>query len=65
MTDDELFEFCRVNETLRIERDANGELLLMSPTGLAGSNVTIKVTTLLALWADQVGTSSARCVARS
>ena len=38
MTDDELFDFCKQNETVRIERDSNGELILTSPTGLEGSN---------------------------
>ena len=34
MTDEELMGFCAENEILRIERDANGELVVMSPTGL-------------------------------
>jgi len=33
MTDEELMRFCAVNELLRVERDANGELIVMSPTG--------------------------------
>jgi Uma2 family endonuclease len=33
MTDDELMRFCAVNDLLRVERDANGELIVMSPTG--------------------------------
>jgi Uma2 family endonuclease len=55
MTDDELFEFCARNETLRVERDANGELVLMSPTGLEGSSWNSRITTYLTLWADQSG----------
>ncbi len=55
MTDDELFEFCMKNETLRVERDSNGELILMSPTGPEGSNLNVKVTAYLALWVDQMG----------
>lgn len=35
MTDDELMRFCSVNEIARVERDANGELILTSLTGLA------------------------------
>lgn len=31
--DDELFEFCAANRDLRIERTADGELLIMPPTG--------------------------------
>ena len=31
MSDDELWRFCSTNDQLRVERDANGELILMSP----------------------------------
>ncbi len=55
MTDDELFDFCAENETLRVERDSNGELILMSPTGLEGSSLNLKVSAYLALWVDQMG----------
>jgi Uma2 family endonuclease len=33
MTDEELMRFCAANEMVRVERDANGELILMSPSG--------------------------------
>lgn len=56
LTDDELFDFCARNESLRIERDSNGELILMSPTGLEGSNVNSKVITYLTVWADESDT---------
>jgi Uma2 family endonuclease len=36
-TDEELFAFCRANPDLRIERDENGFLLIMPPTGLESS----------------------------
>jgi Uma2 family endonuclease len=55
MTDDELFEFCAKNEALRVERDANGDLILMSPTGLEGSNWNSKVNAFLTLWAEEFG----------
>jgi Uma2 family endonuclease len=55
LTDDELFDFCVENETLRVERDSNGELILMSPTGLEGSSLNLKVSAYLALWVDQMG----------
>jgi len=32
-TDEQFFEFCRVNDELRIERDADGNILIMDPTG--------------------------------
>lgn len=33
LDDDQLFEFCADNRELRIERSAEGELVIMSPTG--------------------------------
>ncbi len=30
---DSLFDFCQLNSHLRVERTANGELIIMSPTG--------------------------------
>ena len=32
MADEELMRFCAKNEPLRVERDSNGELIVMSPT---------------------------------
>ena len=37
MTDEELMRFCAENETARVERDAKGELIVMSPPGSEGS----------------------------
>jgi Uma2 family endonuclease len=53
MTDDELMRFCAANETMRIERDANGELIVMSPTGTDGGGMELDVATELAVWARQ------------
>lgn len=55
MTDDELFEFCAKNDTLRVERDSNGELILMSPTGLEGGGADIEIGTDLTIWARRDG----------
>ncbi|MFZ5472035.1 MAG: Uma2 family endonuclease [Myxococcota bacterium] len=33
LSDDELFELCRMNRELRIERTREGEIIVMSPTG--------------------------------
>lgn len=33
LTDDELFEFCVINKDLRIERDANLNIIIMAPVG--------------------------------
>ncbi len=55
LTDLELMRFCAVNEMVRVERDANGELILMSPTGLEGSSWNSELITELNLWARQDG----------
>ena len=36
-SDDELYAFCVANPELRIERDEDGHILIMPPTGLEGS----------------------------
>jgi Uma2 family endonuclease len=55
LTDEELLRFCAANELVRIERDKNGELVLMSPTGTEGSGRNADLTTDLAIWARQDG----------
>lgn len=39
MTDDEFFAFCRANDPSELERDKNGNIIIVSPTGLR--NVTL------------------------
>ncbi|MDY7023869.1 MAG: Uma2 family endonuclease, partial [Cyanobacteriota bacterium] len=33
LTDEQFFRLCRDNRDLKFERNANGDLLIMSPTG--------------------------------
>jgi hypothetical protein len=33
LDEEQLFEFCQLNRDLRIERDADGALVLMAPSG--------------------------------
>ncbi|MCE2934818.1 MAG: Uma2 family endonuclease [Cyclobacteriaceae bacterium] len=49
-SDNELFEFCSANPDLHIERDSNGNLLIMSPSGGFSSNVHLKVYHQFANW---------------
>ncbi len=37
-TDDMFFEFCRVNDELKIERDSHGNIIVMAPTGFETGN---------------------------
>jgi Uma2 family endonuclease len=55
MTDEELLRFCAENELLRVERDANGELIVMSPSGSEGGGFETDVTIELGIWARKDG----------
>ena len=60
LTDDQFFEFCVLNrELLRIERTAEGEILIMSPTGGRSSHQNAQITRQLANWAENDGTGVA------
>jgi len=55
ITDEELFRFCAENEQVRVERDSNGELIVMWPSGLEGSGQNTEVLADLTIWARQDG----------
>ena len=55
MTDDELMRFCAENNDLRVERDANGELIVMSPAGGGSSSRNAQLNRQLGNWADETG----------
>jgi Uma2 family endonuclease len=59
VTDEEMLRFCAKNEVARIERDANGELIVMSPTGMEGDGVEGDVFGELRNWALQDGRGKA------
>jgi Uma2 family endonuclease len=58
MTDEELMRFCAVNEVLRVERDCNGELIVMSPTGSGSGETNSELNFQLRLFARQAGTGT-------
>jgi Uma2 family endonuclease len=58
MTDDQFFEFCQLNRDLRIERTAQGELLIMPPTGGETGERNAEITMQLRLWAKRDGTGT-------
>ncbi|HEV7843550.1 MAG TPA: Uma2 family endonuclease, partial [Pyrinomonadaceae bacterium] len=53
LTDERLFELCRANRDLRLERTAEGELVVMSPTGGEISRRNARITSQLIVWADR------------
>jgi Uma2 family endonuclease len=56
MNDDEFFGFCQLNRDLRIERTAEGDLIIMPPVGGETGNKNMLLGTFFTLWALQEGT---------
>jgi Uma2 family endonuclease len=55
MTVQEFYEFCLANRDLRIERNANGEVVIMPPVFSDTGNRNMKISQQLANWSDQDG----------
>lgn len=56
MTNEQFYEFCQANRELRIERTANGEVVIMPPTFSDTGNRNFNIAVQLGNWADQEGT---------
>jgi Uma2 family endonuclease len=56
MSQEQFYEFCRLNPDLRIERTAQGEVIVMPPTFADTGNRNFKIAQQLANWSDQDGT---------
>lgn len=56
MTDDQLFDFCQLNQDFRIERQATGEIVIMSPTGSETDQRNFDLIVQLGIWTKQDGT---------
>ncbi len=50
LTDEQYFQLCQNNRSLRFERNATGELIIMSPTGGETSNCNAGLTAQLWFW---------------
>ena len=59
MSDDELFNFCMANPNLRIERTAEGEIIIMAPTGGETANRNMDLSAQLQQWAKRDGRGKA------
>ncbi|HEV7860507.1 MAG TPA: Uma2 family endonuclease [Pyrinomonadaceae bacterium] len=53
MTDEQFFEFCQINRDLRIERTAEGDLLIMPPTGARTGRRNNLLAKAFLLWEEQ------------
>ncbi|HEX7669167.1 MAG TPA: Uma2 family endonuclease, partial [Polyangiaceae bacterium] len=55
LDDDGLFDFCAANRGLRIERTAQGELLIMSPTGGRTGKRNLSLSAQFGTWVERDG----------
>jgi Uma2 family endonuclease len=55
MSDEELMRFCAANDFLRVERDANGEILVMTPAGNRTGRKNTAIISALDKWAESDG----------
>ena len=55
LANDELFQLCAANRDLRIERDSEGNLILMSPAGSKTSRRNSRLAQRLNNWNDETG----------
>lgn len=55
LTDEEFFDFCQRNKELRIERDAEGDVTVMSPTGIDSSGSNTDLIIDFGIWSRKDG----------
>ena len=53
--DEQFFEFCQANRDVRIERNSEGEIIIMPPTGWETGDKNAEITAQLRIWATQDG----------
>ncbi|AIE72587.1 MULTISPECIES: Uma2 family endonuclease [unclassified Synechocystis] len=56
LSDEQFYQLCLTNRELRFERNSNGDLVIMSPTGGETSNRNGILILRLGLWAERDGT---------
>jgi Uma2 family endonuclease len=56
MSEAQFYDFCRLNPELRIERTAQGEVIVMPPAFSDTGNRNFKLSAQLGIWAEQDGT---------
>ena len=59
LDDDQFYEFCQLNRDLRLERNTQGDVVIMPPAGGKTSDQNAEITMQLRLWAkgDATGTT--------
>lgn len=56
LSDEQFYRLCQVNRDLRLERTAEGKLIIMPPTGWETGNRNFRIAQQLGNWADADGT---------
>ena len=54
-SDDDFFDFCQEHSLLRIERNSEGEVIIMAPEGLEGGYIGSRIFAQLDQWAEKDG----------
>lgn len=55
LSDEDFFQLCAANSDLRLERTAEGEIVIMAPAGGASGNRNFNIVGTLAAWAQRDG----------
>jgi Uma2 family endonuclease len=55
LSDEEFYQLCQDNRDLRFERNDQGDLVIMPPTGGETGNINAKITVKLGIWAEKNG----------
>lgn len=55
LTDDQFFHLCQINRDLRLERTAEGDIIIMPPTGFITGGRNAEITRQFANWVKQDG----------
>lgn len=59
LTDEQFFQLCQLNSDLRLERTAEGDIVVMPPTGGEASNRNSEITRQMGNWTKRDGTGAA------
>lgn len=59
LTDEQFFNLCQINSDLRLERTAEGDIIVMPPTGGETGTRNTSITGQLYVWTKQDGTGTA------
>jgi len=59
LTDDQYFALCAINSELRLERTAEGDLIIMPPTGAETGNRNFEISRQFGNWTKQNGNGAA------